>query len=319
MYFFQSFILGQYEVLPGIELAVKSMKSGEEAQFIIPYQLLFGELGCQPRVKAKADGLFIITLLDFALLGDDKALENLDPNERNKYKVVADRVKDLRLNGVDHFKQGRYQNACYAFQKCVSALELCNIQDSEEQTEQQKQLISLYTNMAVCFNKLGKYAKVCSMCNEIARISDINKNCKALFQEGRAYFKLGEYNKSKQKLKRALNIEPNNEEIKRELHVVCRKAEDSVVQDKEMWTRAFGMIAGTTEEKEELSDDFKKTVQKMLKHYVGANQEVFVLPKTLKEHELDYVKQIGEENGMILESAAKFDGLEYLLRKVSSS
>lgn len=295
------------------------MKKGEESEFIIPYQLLFGELGCAPRVKPKSDGLFIITLLDFSIMGDAKALEALNADEKKKYKAVSERVKELRLSGVDHFKQGRYQNACYAFSKCVTALELCHIENEDEQQEQQKQIISLYTNMAVCFNKIGKPGRVCSMCNEIARISDINKNCKALFQEGRAYLKLGEFVKAKQKLKRALNLEPNNEEIKRELHTVCRKFETSAKQDKEMWTRAFGMIAGTTTDKEELSDEFKTTVQKMISCYVNEDQDIFTLPSNLTELELEYIKEEGEKNLMKLETAAKFDGIEYSLKKIQET
>lgn len=313
-------MLGHGEVLPGIELAVRSMKKGEEAEFIIPYQLLFGELGCAPRVKPKSDGLFIITLLEFSILGDANALENLAGDDKKKYKIVVERVKELRLNGVDHFKQGRYQNACYAFNKCVTALELCHIENAEEQKEQQKQIVSLYTNMAVCFNKINKPAKVCSMCNEIARISDINKNCKALFQEGRAYFKLGEFEKAKQKLKKALNLEPNNEEIKRELQLLFRKFETSAKHDKEMWTRAFGMIASTTIDKEEqLSEEFKKTVQKMISCYVIEDQDTFNLPNNLGELELEFIKLEGEKNGMKLETAAKFDGIEYTLKKIAKT
>lgn len=39
------------ELLPGLLIAVESMCAQEEAQFVIDYKLMFGEMGCPPRIK----------------------------------------------------------------------------------------------------------------------------------------------------------------------------------------------------------------------------------------------------------------------------
>lgn len=59
------FFLGRGEVLTGLEEAVMTMKLHEESQFIISWQWLYGEHGCLPRIKPKADALFIIRVMDF--------------------------------------------------------------------------------------------------------------------------------------------------------------------------------------------------------------------------------------------------------------
>ena len=75
-----SFILGGGEILEGVEQAVMTMKKGEESQFLISYNILYGENGCPPRIKPKADSLFVIRLKDFKeVVGSD----NVIPEELN--------------------------------------------------------------------------------------------------------------------------------------------------------------------------------------------------------------------------------------------
>lgn len=40
-------------LLPGLLVAVESMCAQEEAHFIIDYKLMFGEMGCPPRIKVR--------------------------------------------------------------------------------------------------------------------------------------------------------------------------------------------------------------------------------------------------------------------------
>ncbi|XP_041970476.1 inactive peptidyl-prolyl cis-trans isomerase shutdown-like isoform X2 [Aricia agestis] len=50
-------------LLPGLEIAVKSMLVGEVAVFVLSYQVMYGELGVPPRIKPKADCIFYIKLI----------------------------------------------------------------------------------------------------------------------------------------------------------------------------------------------------------------------------------------------------------------
>lgn len=96
------FHVGKGEVVPGLELAEKSMCVGEEAQFVISYNLLYGELGCLPRIKPKANILFIITLQDISLTGDETGVERLSESDKTQFPIVM--VRDIYIKGSDAFK-----------------------------------------------------------------------------------------------------------------------------------------------------------------------------------------------------------------------
>lgn len=43
--------LGQGDLLMGLEEALKTMKKSEKSQFLIHYDLAYGEFGCPPRIQ----------------------------------------------------------------------------------------------------------------------------------------------------------------------------------------------------------------------------------------------------------------------------
>lgn len=186
-----NFYTGRQEVLEGLEEAVRTMHKSEQAQFVISYKLLFHDMGCPPRVKPKADGLFIIELVSFNAVGDVDADKQVPEEDRNKFSVVFDKIKEIHLKGLDFFQQGQYRNACRAFEKAVDVLNFCRLANEEEEREQRYFLLKLYTNLAVCYIKTNNPSKTCIMCKEIRRLTDNKPSCKALFQEGRALLMLG--------------------------------------------------------------------------------------------------------------------------------
>lgn len=53
------------EALPGMDIAVSTMKKGETSRFLISSMYAFGEMGCPPRIPPNATILFEIELLSF--------------------------------------------------------------------------------------------------------------------------------------------------------------------------------------------------------------------------------------------------------------
>lgn len=99
------------ELLIGLQLAVGSMRKKEEAHFIIDYNLMFGKMGCPPRIKPQADILLVANLVDFNETGDENACENLSEEDRRKFHVLKDKIIQLHKSGLDHFKNQRYRYA----------------------------------------------------------------------------------------------------------------------------------------------------------------------------------------------------------------
>lgn len=47
-------------LLPGLQIAVKSMLVGEVSQFLLSYQVMFGIMGVPPKIKPKAKCVYYI-------------------------------------------------------------------------------------------------------------------------------------------------------------------------------------------------------------------------------------------------------------------
>lgn len=294
-----TFFCGRGQVLPGLEEAVKTMYKGEEAQFVISYHLLFRDMGCPPRVKPKADGLFIIKLLDFADVGDEDAINKVPEEDRNKFSVILDRVKEVHLKGIDYFKHGNLNSAVRAFHKAVTALQFCRLSDEQEQQEQQKFLIKLFINLAVCYNRLNYPQKACSMCNELRRLTNINENCKALFQEGRALLMIGDFQRARNRLQRAQQLEPNNAEVIKELKLLNSKYETYKNNERNIWQKAMGLVEESKESDKANGahlNVFKKEIGKYLKDFRdNDNNRDLTLPDGLSADEVRCVNSLAEE------------------------
>lgn len=292
------FNVGQSEVLPGIELAVKSMSEGEEAQFVITYKLLFGELGCPSRIKPKANGLFIINLLKISLTGDETGVDKLSESDKRKFAIVMPKARAVHTKGKDVFNLRNWPAAARLFHKAILSLETCQLANIEEQKEQQAFIVQMYTNLAVCYNQMGLPAKTCSMCNEISRISDISKNKKALFHEGRALLKLGEFKKAETKLKKALKLAPADTEIGKELRLLAEKFHVHTNEEKQIWQRAFGNMTPlasnpTPSVVDEVGDRFRAMTLENLKIFnQNSTQSSLQLPPGLSLSEMDCVKDL---------------------------
>lgn len=286
-----SFYTGRNEVLEGLEDAVCTMRKGESAQFVISYHLLFREMGCPPRVKPKADGLFIIELVDYNLVGDIDADKQIPEEDRNKYSVVIDKVKDIHLKGLDFFNQGMYRNACRAFEKGLNLLKFSRLASEEEEKEQTAFLLKLYTNLAVCYIKVNSPSKTCIMCKEIRHLTNNKPSCKALFQEGRALLMLGEYEKARALLIKAQHMEPHNLNISTELKVLEERYKRYKENEQKMWTKAMGLLKNSQPSKQPSEDDLNELEQEMLKllrnFKEDENQKELKLPAGLTNEEIE--------------------------------
>lgn len=311
------FNIGKAEVLEGLELSVLSMVEGEESQFLISHEFLFGKLGCPPRIKPEATGLFIIKLIRISETGDEHV--DFVENTKNTYAVVLPKVKDVYIRGKDMFANNNFVGACRMFHKAVTMLECCQLNDEAEQKLQQEFIIKLYTNLAVAYNKLNSPKKVCLMCNEIARISNIKTNCKVLFQEGRALCKLGEFKKAENRLKQAQALAPSNTEITKELQLLAEKFKNHVENEQNIWKRAFGNETpkGDTASIAIVDEAFKANMLECLNTFKGNTENTNMnLIEGLATEELNWVREQLSTMSMTLQVKTNDDGKKiYSVRK----
>lgn len=317
------FYTGRNEVIEGLEEAVRTMYRGEEAQFVISHYLLFREIGCPPRIKPSADGLFIIELVSFNPVGDLEADQNLTDEERGKYATVIEKIRDVHLKGLDFFGQGLYKNACRAFEKAVSLLNSCHLANEQEEKEQTTFLLKLYTNLAVCYNKVNLPTKACIMCKEIRQLTNNKPSCKALFQEGRALLLLGEYERARHILIRSQRIEPQNEDISRELKILEERYARYKENERSIWTKAMGIIKKNDDGKQgdansaETRSIFEQEMAELMQSFKD-NMDLnnFNLPPGLTKTEIKTVDELAQNMELKL-TLSPLDNATYTLSKVN--
>lgn len=315
-----SFYTGRGDVLEGLEEAVKSMLKGEEAHFLISYHLLFREMGCPPRVKPKADALFVIECVDFNKVGDINATDKLSEEEQNKFPTVYEKAKEVHLKGIDFFGQSMYRNACKAFLKAANALNFCQLQNEEQQEQQTAFLIKLYTNLAVCYNKLNLPNKTILMCKELRRLTNNKISCKALFQEGRALMNLGEYTRARFILIKAQNIEPNNKDVNEELKTLEIRYSKYKANEKDLCKRAISLMNGNKiETNKSKNADIDSAFQKEILNVIGSfnenkNLKSFQLPAGLTAKEIKEVDKLAKDMNLKLQ-ISPLDNSIYTLEK----
>lgn len=227
--------------LPGTLAALCTMCKGEEAQFVISYELMFGSMGSPPRIPAKADVLMVAQLLNIEEIGDENAIEDLPQEDRRKFPLVEQKGNEVMKKAHDLYKQGRYSHACRNYHSVASSLELCNLANEDEQQRQQTFLIKVYTQLMKTYIKMEDWKKVCAMFNQLKTIptSDFGRNFQAQLNHGIALGKLGEFDKALTHLRIAQHICPHNVDVNRELIVVNEIKLKNETEEKKFWQKAM--------------------------------------------------------------------------------
>ncbi|XP_052899321.1 inactive peptidyl-prolyl cis-trans isomerase shutdown-like [Anopheles moucheti] len=309
-------VLGSYSVLPGFEQAIRTMRVSEEAQFLISYQLLYGAVGCPPRIKPKADALFVIRVVSASPAVDGDALSKLNEKERRSYAMVKDRVAQIRQYAKDCFKRNLIPKAIAKYLEAVDTLQLCQLKDEAEQEEQQKTLIALYTSLSVCYNRRDQPKDACRMVNAMRNLCDVNKNAKILYQEGKALMKIGDYDRSRKCLLGAQKLEPQDENIHRTLKELNTCSSKHQIEEKRIWTRAFGLVntmeENDTADETTLLEDIRKSMQVFLE---DEKCSTLSLPDHFSEKEVLILERLADEFNLQLNIQVNNNKKHYKFQK----
>lgn len=282
--------LGYGEVLEGLEEAVKTMKKGEESHFVISHNIMYGENGCPPRIKPKADVLFIIRCKDFTELMP----ETVDPTNETTFTLLYKKAIILDSDAKSAFRRGNHLNAISKYKRAAEELQYAQLKDGTEEKLQSEMLRKLFLNLAVCYNKVQQPKKACTMINNLKDLGSIHNNAKALYQEGKALRVIGDYDRARNSLRRAVQLQPDDESIAQEIRLLEEKTQRSKDEEKEMCQKAFGVIsksvAKAANPKEQEADAattelFKTRIQE----FMDGNAPTLSLPGPL---EADVVKCI---------------------------
>ncbi|KAJ8931562.1 hypothetical protein NQ314_015509 [Rhamnusium bicolor] len=213
------FSINNGEVIVGLDIAVQSMRLNEKSQFLITPEFAYGTLGCLNRVPPNSEVLFEIELIDIVNVGAATTFQNLPEEKQKRFTHVYDYCLALCAKGKDLF--GKNINATIReYNTAVGKLERAEMEDNNDELKQQELLLKLYTNLLVCYTKIGEPKKGCINFNkirELTRGTDIKISAKCYYNNAKCLRMLGEYNLAKKRLETAYKLEPKNPDILTEM------------------------------------------------------------------------------------------------------
>ncbi|XP_048491706.1 peptidyl-prolyl cis-trans isomerase CYP40 isoform X2 [Beta vulgaris subsp. vulgaris] len=159
------------------------------------------------------------------------------PDELSWWTDAVDSIKAL---GNEHFKKQDYKMALRKYRKALRYLDECWEKDGideEKSASLRKVKSQVFTNSSACKLKLGDL-KGALVDTEFA-MRDGEDNVKALFRQGQAHMALNDIDAAVVSFKKALDLEPNDAGIKRELASARKKITDRRDQERKAYSKMF--------------------------------------------------------------------------------
>ncbi|KAI3895902.1 hypothetical protein MKW98_025693 [Papaver atlanticum] len=160
------------------------------------------------------------------------------PNEISWWISAVDSAKSF---GNEHYKKQDYKMALKKYRKGLRYLDICWDKediDEEKSAYLRKAKSQIFTNSSACKLKLGDLEG--ALLDTDFALRDGEPNVKALFRQGQANMALNAIDAAVDSFKKALELEPNDGAIKKELAVAKKRIADRRNQEKKAFSKMFG-------------------------------------------------------------------------------
>ncbi|CAN6238159.1 unnamed protein product [Urochloa humidicola] len=217
------------QVIEGLDKAVLSMKKGEVALVTVPPHHAFG-------ANETVQDLAIVppnssVYYEVELVSFDKEKDSWDlKNNAEKIEAAAKKKDEGNL----WFKVNKYARASKRYKKALSFIEYDSSFSEEEKQLSKPLKISCKLNNAACKLKLKDYKEAKELCTEVLELD--NTNVKALYRRAQAYTFLVELDLAEADIKKALEIDPDNRDVK----MGYRRLKETVKEYKRRDAKLYG-------------------------------------------------------------------------------
>ncbi|KAL5562177.1 hypothetical protein UlMin_031924 [Ulmus minor] len=223
------------QVIEGLDRAVLTMKKGEVALLTIAPEYAFGSSESQQELAVVAANSTVY--YDVELVSFEKEKESWDLNTEEKI-AAAGRKKE---EGNDLFKAGKYARASKRYEKAVKFVEY-DTSFSEEEKKQAKALkVACNLNNAACKLKLKDYKQAEKLCTKVLEAQ--SNNVKALYRRAQAYIQLADLDLAEFDVKKALEIDPENRDVKLEYKKLKEKLKEFNKKEAKFYGNMFAKMS----------------------------------------------------------------------------
>ncbi|KAL8261981.1 hypothetical protein R6Q59_026030 [Mikania micrantha] len=242
------------QVIDGLDRAVVTMKKGEVALLTIAPEYAFGSTGSEQElamVPPNATVTYEIELVSFV-----KEKESWDMNTTQEKIEAAGKKKE---EGNALFKAGKYKKAVKRYEKAAKYIEYDTNFEEEEKKQAKALKITCNLNNAACQLKLKEYKQAEKLCTKVLELE--STNVKALYRRAQAYINVADLDLAELDIKKALEIDPNNKDVKLEYKVLKEKIKEYNKKDAKFYGNMFAKMnkssSNKAKEAEPMSIDSK--------------------------------------------------------------
>ncbi|KAG2585165.1 70 kDa peptidyl-prolyl isomerase [Panicum virgatum] len=222
------------EVIDGLDRAVLNMKKGEVALVTIPPAYAFGSTESKQDIAVVPPNSTVIYEVELVSFVKDK--ESWDLNNEEKIEAAGKKKEE----GNALFKLGKFARASKRYEKAAKYIEY-DSSFSEEEKKQSKQLkISCNLNNAACKLKLKDYKQAEKLCTKVLELD--SQNVKALYRRVQAYIQLADLELAEADIKKALEIDPDNRDVKLEYKTLKEKIKEYNKKDAKFYSNMFAKM-----------------------------------------------------------------------------
>uniref|UniRef100_A0A6N2ML40 peptidylprolyl isomerase n=1 Tax=Salix viminalis TaxID=40686 RepID=A0A6N2ML40_SALVM len=228
------FKIDEEQVIDGLDRAVKTMKKGEVALVTIQPEYAFGRSESQQdlaTVPVNATVYYEVEMISFT-----KEKESWDMNTQEKIEAAGKKKEE----GNAWFKAGKYERASRRYEKAAKFIEYDSSFTDEEKQQSKVLKISCKLNNAACKLKLKDYKEAEKLCSKVLELD--GRNVKALYRRAQAYIQLVDLDLAEIDIKRALEIDPDNRDVKLEYKILKDKVREYNKKEAQFYSNIFAKM-----------------------------------------------------------------------------
>ncbi|KAL2965790.1 hypothetical protein AAZX31_16G081100 [Glycine max] len=219
------------QVIDGLDRAVLTMKKGEVALLTIAPEYAFGSSESQQELAVVPPNSTLY--YEIELVSFEKEKESWDMDTPEKIEAAGKKKEE----GNALFKAGKYARASKRYEKFIEY----DTAFSEEEKKSSKSLkVACNLNNAACKLKLKDYKQAEKLCTKVLDLE--STNVKALYRRTQAYIQLADLDLAEFDIKKALELEPNNRDVKLEYVTLKEKMKEYNKKEAKFYGNMFNKL-----------------------------------------------------------------------------